>query len=173
MLDAEQVDYLVKGEAELRRQVSANAEALAIAGNGLTNECRVPIQFNSAYNSNHLSDLTALKKLAFTFMAEGRLAELENCPGYAVKSYLDTMELGIKSAHGGVLIDQLVGTPLKQTEGSRLKRSLAISMRKPAGKSPPPWKRSKRKGRRGRKPCSRKRRGRAGLFPDCTTGFKR
>ena len=40
MLDAEQVDYLVKGEAELRRQVSANAEALAIACKSLTNECR-------------------------------------------------------------------------------------------------------------------------------------
>ena len=98
MLDAEQVDYLVKGEAELRRQVSANAEALAIGCKGLTNECRVPVQFNSAYNSNHLSDLTALKNLAFTFMAEGCLAELENYPGHAVKSYLDTMELGIKSA---------------------------------------------------------------------------
>ena len=114
MLDVEQVDYLIKGEEELRRQVSVNAGALALARRGLTNECRVPIQYDSAYNStNHLSDLSALKILAFAFMAEGRLAEMENHPSHAVKSYLDTMDLGIKSAHGGLLIDQLVGIAIE------------------------------------------------------------
>jgi hypothetical protein len=38
---------------------------------------------------------------------------MENHPGHAVKSYLDTMDLGIKSAHGGVLIDQLVGIAIE------------------------------------------------------------
>ena len=38
---------------------------------------------------------------------------MENRPGDAAKSYLDTIRLGNKSARGGVLIDHLVGIAIE------------------------------------------------------------
>ena len=55
-------------------------------------------------------------------MAEGRLAEMENRPGDAVKSYLDAIRLGNKSARGGILIDQLVGTAIEAIGTSHLQK---------------------------------------------------
>ena len=47
--------------------------------------------------------------LAQAFAAEGKLAELENRPGDAAKSYLDTIRFGHELSRGGVIIDSLVG----------------------------------------------------------------
>jgi hypothetical protein len=106
-------NYEATNAAQLRKTVSANAEALSLARAGLSNKCRVPIQFLLPYLDRNLSELSCLKRLAQAFMAEGRLADVENRPCDAVKSYLDAIRLGNKSARGGILIDQLVGLAIE------------------------------------------------------------
>ncbi len=105
-------NYDELSSAKLSELIKKNAEAFQTARTGLQGECRVPLDY-SATSSAHLDQLASLKRLAFGFIAEGRLAEKENRPGDAAQFYLDTINLGNKSARGGVLIDQLVGTALE------------------------------------------------------------
>jgi len=107
---------------ELRKLVAKNSEALQAARTGLQEDCAVPLQFSENYMSRHLPELAGYKRLAQAFVAEGRLAEMENRPGNAAKSYLDAIHLGNKSAHGGVLIDQLVGTAIEAMGASHLQK---------------------------------------------------
>lgn len=106
-------DYDKANLEQLRETSAANAAALALARAGLSNECRVPLQFSQTYVEKHLSDLAGLKRLAQALIAEGRLAELENRPGDAIKSCLETVRLGIVSGRGGTLIDALVGMAIE------------------------------------------------------------
>jgi hypothetical protein len=109
-------------ESQLRELVSANSEALALARSGLSNQCRVPAQYSEGDMSSHLSDLAGLKRLAQAFVAEGRLADMENRSNDAAKSYLDAIHLANESARGGVLIDQLVGTAIEAIGTSYLQK---------------------------------------------------
>jgi hypothetical protein len=99
--------------AELRQLVAQNADALQAARTALQKDCAVPLQFSESYINRHLPELASFKRLAQAFEAEGRLAEMENRPGDAEKSYLDVIRLGNKSARGGTLIDQMVGTAIE------------------------------------------------------------
>lgn len=107
---------------ELRKLVAKNSDALQMARTNLQEECAVPLEFSQNWGSRHLPELANFKRLAQAFAAEGRLAEMEDRPGDAVKSYLDAIRLGNKSAHGGVLIDQLVGTAIKAIGTSHLQK---------------------------------------------------
>jgi len=98
---------------ELRQLVAQDIEALQTARTALGNDCAVPLEFSENYMSRHLTELAGYKRLAQAFVAEGRLAEMENRPGDAAKSYLDAVRLGNRSARGGILIDQLVGTAIE------------------------------------------------------------
>jgi hypothetical protein len=115
MVSTNSWNYDKMNEEQLRETAASNTEALALARAGLSNECRVPVQFSQAYIENHLSDLAGLKRLAQAFVAEGKLAEMENHPNDAVKSYLDVIHLANESARGGVLIDELVGIAIEAT----------------------------------------------------------
>jgi hypothetical protein len=106
--------------AQLRETVAANAGALALARAGMSNECRVPLQFSKDYMTNHISDLVGIRSLAPAFLVEGKLAEKENRPADAAKSYLDTIHFGNESSRGGVLIDQMVGTAVEAIGTSHL-----------------------------------------------------
>ena len=108
--------------AQVRKIVATNVAALAIARAALSNQCRVPVQFTAAFNSNHGSDLAPIKFLARAFIAEGRLAEMENRPADAAKSYLDTIHLANESARGGLLIDKLVGIAIEIVGMDHLQR---------------------------------------------------
>jgi hypothetical protein len=94
--------------SSLRVLVNQNTEAFQIGRTGLQQECRVVLDYSPA-SSTHLDQLSALKRLALGFVAEGRLAENENRVNEAAGFYLDTIRLGNQSAHGGVVIDQMVG----------------------------------------------------------------
>jgi hypothetical protein len=100
-------------EAELQTLFEENSNALQVARTGLQMQSRVPIQFSETGMSNHISELADVKRLAQAFDAEGKLAEMENRPANAVKSYLDIIHLGIESSRGGMLIDELVGLAIE------------------------------------------------------------
>jgi len=102
--------YGQMNEAQLRDLTTRNAEALQLLHAGLSNQCRVPVQFSVVYEENHVNDLVALRRLALTLAAKARLAEMEGHPGNAAESYLEVVHLGIESPRGGQVIDQLVGT---------------------------------------------------------------
>jgi hypothetical protein len=109
MVAVESGNYDGMNAAQLRELAGRNTEALALARNGFSNECRVPLQFSTNYLNAHLNELASLKRLAQGFVAEGRLAEMENRTNDAVQAFLDTIHLGNEAARGGVLIDNLVG----------------------------------------------------------------
>ncbi|MFZ0827399.1 MAG: hypothetical protein WAO02_08240 [Verrucomicrobiia bacterium] len=98
---------------QLREIVSANAGSLALARTGLSQECRVPVQFSTRYIEGHFSELAGFKRLAQAFMAEGRQAENEGRFGAAAMTYLDLVRLGNDTARGGPLIDALVGVAVE------------------------------------------------------------
>jgi len=122
MLSTNSWNYDKMNLEQLRELATANSEALELARSGLSNQCRVPVEFTQAYNENHLSNLASVKRLAQAFVAEGRLDEMENRPNDAVKSYLDVIHLGNESSRGGTLIDGLVGIAIESIGTSPLQK---------------------------------------------------
>jgi hypothetical protein len=98
---------------ELHLLVDGRSNELQLARTALAMECQVPLEFTDTYRSNHTSvELSALRKLAQTLLAEGRLAEAENRTNDAVNSYLDAARLGAKSARGGNVTDAMVSSAI-------------------------------------------------------------
>ena len=93
---------------ELRTLLATNAEALALARTGLTHECWTPMIYSET-NLTFLDGLRVIKALAESFVAEGRLAELDGRPGDAARSYLDAVRVGCAATRGGMIIHSLVG----------------------------------------------------------------
>jgi hypothetical protein len=102
-------DFASLSEDGLRELVSGNSNAVQIARSGLHDKVQVPVEYSQVYMENHLHDLSNLKLLAFAFLSEGRLAEKEQRPCDAARSYLDIIQLGIECPRGGTLIDALMG----------------------------------------------------------------
>jgi hypothetical protein len=100
-------------EAELQTLFEENSNALQVARTGLQMQSRIPIQFSESYMTIHMNELPDLKRLAQAFDAEGKLAEMENRPADAAKSYLDIIHLANESSRGGILIDELVGIAIE------------------------------------------------------------
>ena len=96
-------------ESELASLVASNSEALAMARSAFSNECRVPVQYSVGYSSSRTKDMIAFRNLAQTLAAEGRLAELQNRPDDAAKSYLDAIHFGSESGRGGLLVNAMIG----------------------------------------------------------------
>ncbi len=114
------VEYSGLGAAELRTLVSNNAAALKIARTGLSRESRVRLTYN--VDCPHVQNLGPLKRLAQAFVAEGRLAELENRPADAVQSYLAAIRVAQEGTRGGVLIDGLVAVAIEALGVSALEK---------------------------------------------------
>jgi hypothetical protein len=64
--------------SQLSELVSNNVAALALVRSGLSKQCQVPPAFSVAALENHIETLSHNRMLAFAFIAEGRLAEMEN-----------------------------------------------------------------------------------------------
>jgi hypothetical protein len=112
-------------QQELRSLVDSRSNSLQLARAGLNLECQVPLQYSEAFWSNHIADVKALRLLSLTIQAEGRLAELENRPRDALKSYLDLNRLGLASARGGVAADAMIGQSINGLSQEPLQRMLA------------------------------------------------
>jgi hypothetical protein len=99
--------------AALSSLVVSNREALQMVRTGLTQRCVAPPHYatNSygAFSSNLLTQLPGLKSIAHTLAAEGRLAELENRPADAARSYVVCIRFGNEISRGGPMISRLVG----------------------------------------------------------------
>lgn len=106
-------DYRDFDLVTLRELVVSNSEPLRLLRLGLKQETVVPADYSSADSTNYLQKLTialpGFKRLAFLLAAEGRLAELEERPADAVRSYVDCIRFGNESSRGGVMIERLVG----------------------------------------------------------------
>lgn len=122
-LDAAQ---LLKGElpaelhstnTQLRVHVENNREALEKLREGLLLESRVVINFQTnvaAYTQAHMPELTSLKSLARTLVAEGLVASSENRFSDAMTSFLDCIRFGQKCSYGGPIIDRMVGIAIEK-----------------------------------------------------------
>jgi hypothetical protein len=114
------VDYQKLSESELRPWVTTNQEALSATRAGLGKECRVPLEYSVEYFRRHFPELSGIKRLALSFIAEGRLAELERRTNDAALAYVDCIRLGHESSRGGLLVEHLVETALESMGGSKL-----------------------------------------------------
>jgi hypothetical protein len=94
---------------DLRNLVDANSNALQVVRTGLAEKSRVPLVFSEQYMTNHLQELAQMRMLAYAFLAEGRLAEMDQRTNDAIHAYLDGARLGVSLRRGGPLIDELVG----------------------------------------------------------------
>ena len=93
----------------LRSVVATNAEALRLLRVGLTRRCAIPTDAQITNFAGISRDLMGLKSLARVLSAEGRLAEMENHPADAARSYLDAIRLGTEMSRGGLMMNRLVG----------------------------------------------------------------
>jgi hypothetical protein len=103
----------------LQTLVDGNSNALQLVQSGLQMQCRVALDY-SPNSSTLLDQLAGMKRLAQAFAAEGRLAEMENRPSAAAKSYLDAVHFGNESVRGGVLINELVDIAIEAIATSHL-----------------------------------------------------
>ena len=109
MLKGDSAAFRQLSGAGLRAFVEQNAEALKVARQGFEYESRAAD--NDSLNS--LNILASLKQLNSVFAAEGRLAEMENRSGDAIRSYLDDVRFGQESSRGGTLMVRLVGISIE------------------------------------------------------------
>jgi hypothetical protein len=94
---------------QLTTLIATNAEALKLMRLGLSRECREPMEYPTNENADFLPELSTFHELAFLFVAEGRLAEMDGRTNDAAGTYLDGIQFGQEFSHGGVLISKLVG----------------------------------------------------------------
>jgi hypothetical protein len=109
MLNGDPHKFSEMNEVELRSFVSTNEAAFSLAKTGLSRECRMPQDFSPTYMQQYYRQPMAIKALALTFCAQGKLAKLEGRTNDSVESYLQTISLGEKSSRGGFMIAKLVG----------------------------------------------------------------
>jgi hypothetical protein len=112
-------DFSGMSEQKLQTLVDGNSNALQLVRSGLQTQCRVAFDY-SPNSSTLLDQLAGMKRLAQAFAAEGKLAEMENRPDAAAKSYLDAIHFGNESVRGGVLINELVGVAIEAIATSHL-----------------------------------------------------
>jgi hypothetical protein len=94
----------------LRILVAAQAEAVALAREGLTQECRVPLAYTMDDSANFLPGLSASKSLLMALCTEFRLARAEGRHRDAARACLDAFALGSEATRGGLLIHAMVRT---------------------------------------------------------------
>lgn len=108
----------------LRALVATNAEALRLVRVGLSHRSAVPTDVQITNFATISRDLMGLKSLGLLLCAEGRLAEMENHPADAARSYIDAIHLGIEMSRGGLMMNRLVGIACEGLGSIRLVKLL-------------------------------------------------
>lgn len=97
--------------------VATNAPALARLRTGLAKKWKVPLQYNTNWFLQHMSnDMVTAKRFGQRFSLEGYVAEQNGRFGDAADSYASGIHFGAASAHGGLLIDLLVGVAVENLQ---------------------------------------------------------
>ena len=109
-------------QTKLRELVATNTAALRLLRVGMTRVCQVPSDFTETNAHIMISDLGKLKRLSRLIAAEARLAELENRPADAARSYIDSIRFGNEVSRGGFLINRLMGIACETMGGAPLAR---------------------------------------------------
>jgi len=102
-------DYRNLGHEELKALVAMNTNVLALVRLGLKKQCALPMQNYLTNTAAMSTDLPPRKQSAQLLAAEGRLAELDERPEDAARSYLDAIRFGNEISRNGLVIDRLVG----------------------------------------------------------------
>lgn len=97
----------------LRQLISSNAQPLQLLRFGLSRQCSVPTAASLTNLESWMGDLSKLKSIGRLVVEEGRLAQMENRPGDAIRCYLDAIRLGNELSRGGFLIHRLVGVAVQ------------------------------------------------------------
>ena len=107
LLGGDPGSYETLGRDELRALVATNAEVLRVLRLGLTRQCSVPTEEMITNYAVRISDLPKLKSLRHLLAAEGRLAEMEERPADAARSYVGLIQMGNEIGRGGLMINYL------------------------------------------------------------------
>jgi hypothetical protein len=109
---------------QLRELVLTNEPALRFLRLGLAHHCSLPTEIALTNLQATLSVVVQFKELTLLLAAEGRLAELDNRPMDAARSYVDAISLGNEVSRGGFLINRLVGVACEAIGAKPLARLL-------------------------------------------------
>ena len=120
MLTGDVNNSMTLGTAGLGQLLRTNAAALNSMRLGLTHACTVPFELALNNFSNAMNDLAKLKSVARLFVAEGRLAEMEDRLADAARSYAEEIQFGNKISQGGLLLHRLVGVACEGMGGALL-----------------------------------------------------
>src|SRR5262249_26639128 len=102
------------GHDDLRALMSSNAPALQRVRLGLSRRCAVPTETAIANFGAVQAELMDHRALVRLLAAEGRLAEMEDRPADAARSYVDAIRLGQAISHG-LIIYRLIGIACETT----------------------------------------------------------
>ena len=117
--------------AELEAFVAQQAPVYKLMSTGLAKPCQVPVTWNDPemrWYSAELSSFSEFRQLARALSVKAKLAELDGRIDDAVAAHLDNIRLGRARAHGGLLVDWLVGecfTGMGQEGICSLRKSLS------------------------------------------------
>jgi hypothetical protein len=107
-------------EAQLRTLLKTYATAIARGHDALKLQCRMRPQW--IVYTNSVGQGIAVMQLSQAFIAEGRLAEIENRAQDAVKCYVDTARLGNQAVQGGLVSDGLIGISVESRGSDHLQK---------------------------------------------------
>lgn len=100
--------------------VRTNSESLKLVRVGLARQCAIPTEAAITNFTLHIPQVIPMKAVAILLTAEGRLAEMENRPSDAARSYVDAIRLGMEISRGGFLIHRLIGIACEGVGGAAL-----------------------------------------------------
>ena len=110
------------GRAELEAFIVKHGHVLDAARQGLQRECQVPLTYTQADMSRTENDV--LRELGRAFLAEAKLARLQDRAEDALDTHLDVIRLGKAAANGGLQVEAFMGWAL---EGLALDRLASMS----------------------------------------------
>jgi hypothetical protein len=121
LTDHPEVDIDSTNRVELERFVSENVEALQLAREGLTKECRMPLRIPGE-TFVWPSDSALLNRLATALCLEARSFSISGDINAAAGAYMDAARVGHQGLRGGLLVDHILEIAVETVALQRLRR---------------------------------------------------
>jgi hypothetical protein len=113
-------------EAELQKEVDSALVALTRGRVGLQREVAARVNYLDG-DLQFMDNIQALRNFGRALVSEGELQEMQARPDQAAQSYLDCLEVGIRSTRNGVMIDGAVGLA-NALRGARAVYTLRVAL---------------------------------------------